>query len=434
MALRPLPSPWNVYNLTGSPFWQDSLEAGDPVHPLEELFVGREREVKALLQTLHGAADGSSRQAVAGAAGVGKTTLVKQMKARALEHDFLAVDSFVPILSSDDASAVFGRVLGGIYDIIIANRPAAMHHRAMQDASVLVRAHRERTGGGSVSILGVGAGVTQGISASTPADMMIDGPRVLRDLMGLVRDSDARGVLLHVNNLENLSEADATKAGVLLRDLRDPMLMHRGLHVVLVGTTDAVQAAVNANAQVRTIFSTIALEPFTVAEVHRLLASRYQHMRHDVERPAIPPVTKDAVAELYPLFRGDLRGLLKALEDGVTPNIGLTEKRTEKPRVDIVPSLEVRDLRPTLQRRYAAQLQSLPETTRVSQLTTWGQTAPDAIMTQKDLQRLWHITQGPVSTALAYLIAQGYVISLPRQRGAPIDYALSGTSRLIFDP
>ena len=32
-------------------------------------------------------------------------------------------------------------------------------------------------------------------------------------------------------------------AGTIMRDLRDPLLMHNGLHVVIVGTPDAIRAA-----------------------------------------------------------------------------------------------------------------------------------------------------------------------------------------------
>jgi hypothetical protein len=39
---------------------------------------------------------------------------------------------------------------------------------------------------------------------------------------------DARGILVHLNNLENLSDADAVRAGAVFRDLRDPCLLADG--------------------------------------------------------------------------------------------------------------------------------------------------------------------------------------------------------------
>lgn len=99
-----------------------------------------------------------------------------------------------------------------------------------------------------------------------PPDMLLGGPRVLRDLMTLVQAGEAQRVLVHIYNLENLSEAAASNAGTTMRDLRDPLFMHNGLHVVVVGTPDAIQAAVMAHPQVRTTFSVRTLEPLPRAE------------------------------------------------------------------------------------------------------------------------------------------------------------------------
>jgi hypothetical protein len=260
--------------------------------------------------------------------------------------------------------------------------------------------------------------------------MMIDGPRILRDLMALVRGSDARGVLLHVNNLENLSESDAVGAAEILRSLRDPMLMHDGMHVVMVGTTDAVNTVINTHAQVRTTFGTLFLEPLDIGDVHGVLSERYAHLALN-DGSVIPPVTPPAVEVLYELFRGDLRGLLKALEDGVTPLIGIAGTEGPVGRGPVRP-LTMEELRPVLQQRYGAHLASLPEQNRVQQLTRWGTTDPSGTHTQKSLSKLWGVSQAAVSGALSFLIQQGYVAASPRNRAEPTQYTLSGVSRLIF--
>jgi hypothetical protein len=294
----------------------------------------------------------------------------------------------------------------------------------MADAKVLVRATRFTSSGLTLPIPGLGGiGGSRGQSAMSPKDLMFDGPRVMRDLMRMVQGSDARGVLLHLNNLENLSEADATRSAEVLRALRDVMLMHNALHYVIVGTTDAVNLAVNTHAQVRSIVSTLPLLPLSIDDVHRLLSARYKHLRVTPSRRAPAPVDDAAVGALYSFFRGDLRGLLKALEDGVEPLIGLADA----PR-----PLTIQDLRPVLQQRYAAELAALPEQVRVAQLVKWGRKSPDQPHTQKSLGVLWGISQGPVSTAVGALMRQGYVVALPREANAPTQYVLSGVSRLIF--
>ena len=432
MSIRPLPTPWNLYNLAASPFFQETLDSADGSPRPLSLFVGRERELSRLRDVIHGAGELSSRQAVAGSPGVGKTTLVQELKAAALRDGYLASDALVPILPRDTPDALFGRVLGALYDTILVNRPSTAGSKVMQDAQLLVRAERLGTGGASFSAMGFGAGVTRGTTVVTPRDMMIDGPRIMRDLMRLVQGSDARGVVLHLNNLENLSESETTGAAEVLRSLRDPMLLHNGLHVVVVGTTDAVNTVVNTHPQVRTIFSTLMLEPLAAPDVHRMLAVRYEHLRLDPGRPAIPPAGDEAVDALHALYRGDLRGLLKALDDGVGPLIGLAGMPTAAEGSSPVRPLTIAELRPMLQQRYAAHLASLPEQVRVEQLTRWGTHAPASTQTQKSLMKLWGVTQGAVSTAISYLVRQGYVVALPRSGSNPIRYVLSGVSRLIF--
>jgi hypothetical protein len=428
--LRPLPTPWNLYGLTGSPFFQDTLEAAETSSRPLSLFVGRGAELARLRGAVHGAVDRSSRQAVAGAPGIGKTTLVQELKARLLEDGYLTTDAVVPVLARDTAENLFARVLGALYDTILVNRPMTVHHKAMQDAQVLVRAERLGTGGANVSFLGVGGGVARGATVLSPKDILIDGPRILRDLMALVRRSDARGVLLHLNNLENLSESDAAGAAEIVRSLRDPMLMHDGMHVILVGTTDAVNTVVNTHAQVRTTFSVLLLEPLDKGEVHHMLRGRYEHLALS-DRQAVAPVADAAAEALYQLFGGDLRGLLKALDDGVTPLLGIVGMEASGGASPVRP-LTIDELRPVLQQRYAAHLASLPEQNRVQQLTRWGTTGPDQTHTQKSLKALWGVSQAAVSGALAFLIQQGYVVASPRTGAEATRYALSGVSRLIF--
>lgn len=398
-----------------------------------------------MLDGIRGAGENSSCQAIAGAPGVGKTTLVKEIKAHLSADGYFTTDALVPILASDTTPALFGRVLSLLYDIIVANRPQSVDSRAMRDAQLLVRSARLPSGGGNISALGTGVGVSRGSTVTTPTDIMIDGPRVMRDLVAFIRRSDAKGVLLHINNLENLSDADVSTAAFILRDLRDIMLQQNGMHYIIVGTTDAVNIAVNiavntavniavnTHAQVRTIVSMLILDPLEIDDVYQMLQARYKRMRLNDDRPAVAPADEKAVAALYELFRGDLRGLLKALEDGVRPLLGLAGmKKTKSADEPPVRSLTIDELRPVLQDRYSGHLDSLPEKVRVKQLTKWGRTSSDSTQTQKTLTKLWGVSQGAVSAALGYLIAQGYVLMLPRSRGAPTGYRLSGTSRLIF--
>lgn len=432
MTLHELPTVWNVYGLRGSPYFQEALQTTHERRTLD-LFIGRTAELADLRTFMHGR--DSSRQAVTGVSGVGKTTLVQRLKADALADGYLTTDSLVPFLAGDTPEALFGRVLSGVYDTILANRPMAGGGDAMQAAQQMVRAARLPTGGGNVTVLGVGGGVTKGVTVVTPKDVLIDGPRVLRDLLALVRQSDARGLVLHLNNLENLSSADLDGAAELLLSLRDPMLMLDGLHVVLVGTTEAVHQVLNAHAQVRNVFKApLVLGPLDVDEVHALLRARYDRWRMPGDQPPRSPVDDLVVDRLFDVFRGDLRGLLKALDDGVEECIGLgapADLPASVPgRARGVPPVGLPELSRALQARYDAVMRSELEDARVIQLERWAATDPMQARTQSDLATLWQLTQGTVSTALAALEGAGYVITHPRRGKSAIQYSLAGKARL----
>ena len=417
----PLPNLWHVYNLRESPYFQATL-GGDPDRYPLSLFVGRRAEAKRLLETI--GSSGSSRQAVGGAPGVGKTTLVQLVKSDALRAGYWATDRLVPFYPEDTTEAVLGRLLSGLYEAILTARPTAAGNAAMEAAQQLVRVSRLESGGVSLSLLGVGGGFSRGTSAVTPAGaMLLDGPRIIRDLLALAKSGGARGVVLHLNNLENLSERDAKHAAEMLRSLRDTVLLQEGLHIVLAGSADAVATVVGTHAQVRHVFSTpVALEPLAIREVQSLLAARYHHLALGAKK-AVPPVGTRAVAELYPLFRGDLRALFKVLEEGAMLLMGVLGK----PGV----SIPLHELEPALRQRFAAVIGNI-DSRRQRQLRAWALKDPAAVHTQKSLVKLWKVSQPAVSGAVAALEQDGFVVALARRGADPTRYALSGVSRLVF--
>ncbi|MGH7637102.1 MAG: AAA family ATPase [Gemmatimonadaceae bacterium] len=416
-----LPNLWHVYNLRESPYFQETLGADPDRYPLS-LFVGRRAEAQRLLQAIGGS--GSSRQAVGGAPGVGKTTLVQSVKADALRADYWATDRLVPFYPADTAESVLGRLLSALYDAILTARPATASNAAMQSAQQLVRVSRLESGGASLSVLGVGAGFSRGSSIANPAGaMLLDGPRVVRDLLALVRGAGARGVVLHLNNLENLSDRDVRHAAEILRSLRDSVLLQDGLHVILAGTGEAVAAVTGAHAQVRSVFtSPLVLEPLSIADVLALLQARYEHLALARRKPVVAPVAAKAVEALYPLFRGDLRMLFKVLEEGAMLLIGVAGKPGA--------SIPLAELRPALRQRYGAVVANLDDN-RQRQLRVWGK-SPDRVHTQKSLVALWKVSQPAVSGALSALEQAGFVVALSRRGAEPVRYALSGVSRLVF--
>ncbi len=424
-----LPNLWGLYNLRSSPFFQATLRADSQTTPLH-LFVGRQRERQLLLTTIGSST--SSRQAVAGRPGIGKTTLVQTVKADAQTEGYWSSDEIIPISArgagAEGTSAhLLGQLLSGVYDAVLANCPTAAGPE-VEAGQQLVRSIRLRGGGFTVSAFGFGAGGSQSESVATPPGaLLLEGPRVLRDLLRYAIDQGARGIVLHLNNLENLSEADASRAADLLRGIRDQALLHDGLHLIVVGTTDAVRTVVQTHTQVRSVFSNpLVLEPLGLADVEQLLANRYEALQLDQSRPWHSPVETAVVERLYELFRGDLRGMLKALEDGITALLGLTSAGAE------VAPVGLEDLLLTLLQRNQAELQEQLGDTAWERLLAWAQVDAAAVQTQAQLVELWQVKQPSVSQTLQQLIEAGAVEALPRRGREAIQYLMTGTARLAL--
>lgn len=419
-----LPNYWKLFGLEESPFFQATLGNEPGRYPLD-LFVGRKAETRQLLAGIGGA--GSSRQALGGAPGVGKTTLVQRVKAGAVEAGYWATRDLIPFHPDDSVESVMGRILSGIYEAVITTRPMTTGNETMQRAQQYVRAFRMSGGGVSASVLGIGGGTSRSTAAVTPVSgIMLEGPSLIRALLDLAARAEARGVVLHLNNLENLSERDLRVAADILRSLRDPVLLQEGLHVMLVGTAEAIASTVMAHPQIRSVFSITTLRPLPVSDVQELLAERYRFLASDGAAKVKPPVSRSTVAELYALFRGDLRGLFKALEEGVSALAGLVGKRPGAP-------VPLADLSAVLRVRYRDILAQTMSTARQQQLQTWAaKLGSTATPTQEELATLWKVKQPAVSTALTSLAEPGYVVPLLREGLEPGRYALAGTSRIIF--
>ncbi|MFN5116721.1 MAG: ATP-binding protein [Cyanobacteriota bacterium] len=419
-----LPNLWGLYNLRSSPFFQATLRADSDATPWR-LFVGRQRERQLLLTTIGSSV--SSRQAVTGRPGIGKTTLVQTVKADAQTEGYWSSDEIISINAEGASEQLLGQLLSGVYDALLANCPTASGPE-VEAAQQLVRSIRLRGVGFTVSAFGIGVGGNQSESVVTPPGaLLLDGPRVLRDLLRYVLGRGARGIVLHLNNLENLSEADSSRAADLLRGIRDQALLHDGLHLIVVGTTDAVRTVVQSHTQIRSVFSDpLVLEPLELGEVELLLANRCQVLHLDRSRPWRSPVDGAAVRRLYELFRGDLRGMLKGLEDGITALLGLTSAGAE------VAPVGLDDLLLTLRQRNQVELQEQLGDTAWERLVAWAEVDSASIRTQAQLVELWQLKQPSVSQTLQQLIEAGAVEALPRRGREAIQYLMTGTARLAL--
>lgn len=421
--MAPLHNHWHTYNLSESPFFQRDLQPSGVRYPID-LFVGRESEAERLLSTIGGSP--STRQTIEGHPGFGKTTLAQYVKSRAAAANYASYPDPVSAAGVDTAETLLIRLLSYVHDAVTTHLgDVVLADPAVEAARRLVLDTRVRDIKVAAQIAGFGFDreAATRIEHATFRSGLLAIPPILRELPRVAKRHGVPGIIVHINNLENLvSDADRSRAGDALRDLRDLYLIE-GLHFLLVGTPEAVRALIAPHPQMRSVFGIgKPLAPLPRDGFLSLLARRYTHLRLDPSQEVRAPVAHDAAAEVYRVYRGDLRGTMRALDSAAQELIGYTGGPGAPIGADelfgvLVPMLQTEadySLGENLQDRFYA-LRDLAGTE----------------ITQRELMDVWNVTQGTVSEHVRELQRLGY-LQESRRQGRQIWYALTGPARLVL--
>jgi hypothetical protein len=250
-------------------------------------------------------------------------------------------------------------------------------------------------------------------------------PRLLVQLLELARLKlkPCEGIIVHLNNMENLPDKDGEATGRMLRDLRD-LFLRDGYHYLLVGTPDIVRTAIAPHAQLRSVFTVCdPLAALTLDEFIRLLRRRYQYLRLNTRKPALAPVAMNALSELYSLFAGDLRGILNALDYSADLLLGYTGRTPASP-------LKRENIHAVLRQRYRTEAAARLTDAAFEYLETLAGDA-DVTFQQADMAGRWRVSQAFVSRTLAEWQRFGYVREVSRE-GRRLIYGLTGPAKVML--
>jgi hypothetical protein len=414
---------WSLFGLRESPFFQDTLTPGSRYPP--ELFVGRELETQRILR--HVASSPSSRQVLHGPPGIGKTTLAQHVKHLLSREGFFVRWRPVAVTAGHGSAALLVDVLASVHESVLTGHPSLADEEALEAARGLVRSFRQTTISGGISVVGSGIEASRQTTYVRPVDagIMQEAWRLLLEITALASvEHDAAGIIVHLNNLENLASAqDLEDASRGFRDLRD-LFLAPGLHWLVVGTSEEALGILGAYPQVRSVFlpSHPPLAPLSGDDFIALLHSRYRHLRakgHDV----IPPVEDDSARTVYELFHGDLRGALRTLEQGCLALAGLTEGEP-------VRALNYDELTATLRPVYAAEMLADVSDRMVERMREIADIRGEGV-TQAQLRETWDVTPQRVSQVVGQLERRGYLRQVGT-RGRSKVYALTGTGLIAL--
>jgi hypothetical protein len=305
---------WEPFGLSGNPFFQSELSPGDPVHPVS-LFVGRDAELERVRRRL--STDTSTRTIIEGAPGVGKTSFVNRLKSDLARHGVATYDRPIRIESHTTRSSFVADVLRTLVRIRLGlglengNGIWARTVRLLEGQDLI---------GATLTVMGMGGGFSRSYAApQAPPDSLYE--HLGAALEEMSRELEAP-VVLHVNNLESLTQERTEAAATLLLDLRDYLLLP-GAHWVFVGAAGIDDAIFRAHHQVSGIFpQALVLESLPPAAVERLLELRYRHLKIRGQS-VTPPIDPGEAARLYALYQGDLRNFLRLLTEAAEALLGM---------------------------------------------------------------------------------------------------------------
>ena len=328
MPSTPIASPWTPYGLSDDPFFQAPLAPSDDAARPISLFVGREEEVQLLGGQVVGSS--SSRAIIQGPAGVGKTSFVNRLKVALAEQGVLTHEQPVRVRAGMSPRQFCAEVLRVLLQIRatqapapgIAEKTAKLASKGARDEDAFWRrvGHlvegEDTTAGGvtlGVPVANIGVQRERGRIPAEVDELSLDAE--LAQAVAHLSAGGKRHVLIHVDNLENLSGADAAAAAALVQNLRDSFLIDHS-HWLFVGTDDIERRVFRTTEQVGGIIPfAVDLEPLPPEAVAEVLQRRYQHLRRG--RNLTPPVQPEVAAALYRRYRGDLRNFLRLLSRAV---------------------------------------------------------------------------------------------------------------------
>jgi hypothetical protein len=407
---------WEQFGLRGTPFFQDELRPSDEDGYPITLFVGRSEELRRITRRV--VSDRSSRTIVQGEAGFGKTSFVNRLKSDLGAAGIITHEHPIRITSDTTRSTFVADVLRTLVRIRLAAIPEVQDRFWKRIVRLL---EGEEMTGGSLAAFGVGAGVTRGyIAPQAPGDSLFEH---LGEALRRVFAEFGTSVLLHVNNLENLSREGARDTAFLLRDLRDYLLLP-GAHWVFVGATGVEDSVFRVHPQVGGIFPEAeTLAPLEPGEIEELLARRYEHLSLKPPARMVPPVEPGEASRLYSLYQGDLRNFLRLLGDAAERGLGLRglEPMTaEEVLRHAAPGYE-RSLRRRIGEGDFAHLAKL--------LAASGSAVPEFRVT--DVSGILKLAQ-PSASALMERLLRGAAIRLSHARGRSVYYRPTGEALVVF--
>lgn len=282
---------WRKYNLKDNPYFQEPLTISDGKIPISS-FVGRKKEIEEIVNMIN---LGEGRFLITGDAGVGKTTLLNYVRAKARQgkffspeleielNKFMSKQEFILVTLEAilkeirrEKLSISQELMTTLEDVCDIN---SIHDFESEEA--LVRLNYEK----------------------------------LKDLFKKtikeIKDPRYKGVILHYDNLDNIKNPEDIET--MFGELRD-LFLTPNVSFFFVGNR-FLPVDIGYNPRIRQIFnmSPVVIKELTFKETDEILNKRVKFLKKENELDAICPHSKETLKVLFNLHSGNLRETLKSL-------------------------------------------------------------------------------------------------------------------------
>jgi len=318
------------YGLKSNPYFIEALLVEGGTIPIETL-VGREKEKQELHRLI--SLGGGQRIMVVGEAGVGKTSLVNYIRAKAKKASYFSPNNEIGIMDNWKVNDVIINTLQAVYlelknqDIKITDPKLLL---ALEDLFELSR-------------------IVQDMDVDTEALMIINTQSLMEIFRKIVNELTNRGyraIIIHYNNLDNIDDKEYLIR--LLNNLRD---FFNNTHSIFIFIGDeTLPSVINVKSRLRQIFTTpIKVPILDYEEVKNVIDIRLNELRLSEANTVIRPHSEDSLKLLYDLYQGNIRDILNSLSSSVNEKnvVTLSAVMTKQVLKEKATSLFIEKMSPT---------------------------------------------------------------------------------------
>lgn len=315
----------NLWEVAGG-IWERCGLQRDPyfIQPLTserfELFKGQGRVAAARQLVAHVNAGGSPLLLVEGGPGLGKTSLVNYALA-ALDQarDFYVCPYLLEISASSTRESLAAEVLAAATSTALLAEPDGGWDRdaRWREASTTVSETWRGSGfGGGINFAGFGATLSRTQVLQLARIMPWEAWKALVRNVLQAMLSKRKGLVLHLNNIDAVSDAHPEKVQQLFDEARE-LLILPGLQTILGASPDFRKEVIADRQRLLDVITTLGpLEQLTPSEFVEAVHARYAGCRIEGAE-VVPPVADDALAGLYQDFQGDMRNTFSTARTAV---------------------------------------------------------------------------------------------------------------------